>query len=114
MMINPMFSRYGVLVAALGVLGATACGSSGITETTETENPGTQIVPPEAGNGNGAQRLIWTMDGTELVFHSDGLKAVSVGAHSIRPAWVESAVLEFAEPCFSGKGCCSPVPPLAC
>ena len=103
MMVNPIFSRYGVLVAALGVLGATACGSSGITETTETENPGTQIIPPEAGNGNGAQRLIWTKDGTELVFHSNGLKAVSVGAHSIRPVWGESSVVDFSGPTVSGK-----------
>jgi hypothetical protein len=103
MMVNPMFiRRSGVLVVAIGLLGATACGAAGITETTETENPGTQLFA-QSGNGNGAQRLVWTRDGTELVFHSDGLKAVSVGTHTVRPVWGESAVVDFAGPTVSGK-----------
>jgi hypothetical protein len=102
MMVNPMFlHRYGVLVAAIGMLGATGCGS-GITETTETENRGTQLFA-QSGDGNGTQRLLWTRDGAEIVFHSDGLKAVSVGNHTIRPVWGESAVVSFAGPTVSGK-----------
>jgi len=95
--------RYGILVAAFAMLGGAACGSSGITETSETENPGTQLIPPQSGESSGPQRLLWTKDGSEIVFHSQGLKAVSLGTHAIRPIWGASSIVAFAGPTASGQ-----------
>lgn len=91
-----------MLAAALAILGAAGCGSS-VTDADLRENPGTLVVPSESGEVSGLQGLVWTKDASEIVFHSSQLKAVSVGSHTVRPVWGESAVVNFAGPTVSGR-----------
>lgn len=73
-------SRKRIVFFSLVLVG---CGGSGLTDTREPEDRGTLILD-KVETDIGSNVLIWTKDGSEVVFASGGLKAVNISSHAVR------------------------------
>lgn len=68
------------LIASIALFTVTACGDS--SGPGEPDNPGVAVVPMTVG---GPRHLVWTRDGTELVFSDfSALNAVGISSHTVR------------------------------
>jgi hypothetical protein len=65
------------------VLSAAGCGGEGITASSEPEDVGTLLVD-KLVNEYVSKDLVWTKDGSEIVFLEDGVKAVNLSSKSVR------------------------------
>lgn len=85
-----------IMVSAL-VLGAstTGCAGDGITDVTEPEDLGALLVD-NLLDQYVSKDLVWTRDGTEIVFLDDGLKAVSLSTKTVRTLSADKTTLSLA------------------
>jgi hypothetical protein len=90
------------LIALLALL-ATACSDLGGPAAGEPEDPGVLLVPRYEG-GYYAQDLVWTRDGTELLYVKAGmtnvsstvLNAVNVSTHAVRQLYTSPFITSLA------------------
>ena len=88
-------------IGSLALLGAAGCGDS--SGPGEPEDPGILVVPPSLA-GYYPQDLVWTRDGSELVYisyvtapaGSTRLNAVSVATHAVRQLNASPSIISLA------------------
>lgn len=83
-----------IIVVWLGLTTA-GCGGSGISDSGEPQDRGTLLLA-NAQTGFGPRELIWTRDGTEVVFVDGALKAVNVSSRSVRVLDPTAVILSVA------------------
>jgi len=88
-------------IASFALIAAAGCGDS--SGPGEPEDPGVLLLPP-TGSGYFPRGLVWTRDGSELVYvssvatpaSSTSLNAVSVATHSVRHLTAAPAIISLA------------------
>ena len=82
-----------LLIAALALFTVAACGDS--SGPGEPDDPGVLLVPM-GQSGNWPAELVWTKDGTEVVYVENGLNAVTVSTQIVRKLDASQSIGTFA------------------